>query len=198
MLTEKTITDDQIRDLICTTPEDRRDRAIALGYYWPPEDRITATRVSQARARCAELVNAAATISGRRHCLNAATGCVTFGFGGSKVCQCGCDACWIPAGKGSATKTPEPKKLGVGAALGQLGSHWYRLARDSNGLLVLETASDFTIQTTLIKGPNYHATWAWVADVPDTMAARLTDDDDADQVASVLASAISAMIEGAH
>lgn len=70
---------------------------------------------------------------------------------------------------------------------------WYRLIRTDEGLLYIESISDALYST------SHNPTgWKWIADVPPTMAARLTDHHNLEQVASVLNSAISAMIEGAQ
>lgn len=78
-----------------------------------------------------------------------------------------------------------------------LKDRWYRLVRTDDGLM-LESASDFGLRAARARGQNYSEPWEWVADVPDTIAARLPSAPSPDQVAEVLNATISAMIEGAH
>ena len=77
-----------------------------------------------------------------------------------------------------------------------LGGAWYRLARTDDGQLCLQVVSDALSLDARNRGVD--EPWEWCADVPDTMAAVLTDDENPTLVARVLRHAISAMIEGAQ
>lgn len=65
---------------------------------------------------------------------------------------------------------------------------WFRLARTSDGILCVESISDKTLNR-----PGPAADWAFGGDVPPHIAKQLTDDDNPDQVTTVLARAMRAL-----